>query len=69
MPEMIFLNLTIKTPGCWSRFGVFIVNFEHISHFFLVFLLLNIRWVLFTVGYQGTCSNLIIETEKNCEIY
>ena len=26
----------------WRRFGVFIVNFEHISHFVLVFLLLNL---------------------------
>ena len=34
----------MKTPE-WSRFGVFIVNFEHISHFFLVFehLTLNIE--------------------------
>ena len=31
-------KLTIKTP----RSGVFIVNFEHISHIFLVFLLLTL---------------------------
>ena len=32
-------KLTIKTPErChWRRFRVFIVNLEHISHFFLVF--------------------------------
>ena len=31
----------IKTPERrqWRRYGVFIINFEHISHFFLVFLL------------------------------
>ena len=27
----------------WRRFGVFIVNFEHISHLFLVFLLLTLN--------------------------
>ena len=33
-------KLTIKTPErChWRGFGVFIVNFEHISHLFLMFL-------------------------------
>ena len=37
-------KLTIKTPErChWRRSGVFIVNFEHISHLFLVFLLLTL---------------------------
>ena len=37
------LKLTIKTPDRrnWRRSGVFIVNFEHISHFALVFLLLT----------------------------
>ena len=38
-------KLTIKTPErCqWRRSGVFIVNFEHISHLFLVFLLLTLN--------------------------
>ena len=27
----------------WHRSGVFVVNFEHISHLFLVFLLLNLN--------------------------
>ena len=27
----------------WRRSGVFIVTFEHISHLFLVFLLLNVN--------------------------
>ena len=37
-------KLTIKTPEppLWSRSGVFIVNFEHISHFVLVLLLLTL---------------------------
>ena len=41
----ICLKLTIKTPEqChWRRSGVFIVNFKHISHFFLVFLLLTLN--------------------------
>ena len=36
-------KLTIKTPEQrqWRRSGVFIVNFEHISHLGLVFLLLT----------------------------
>ena len=38
----ICLKLTIKTPERrhWRRTGVFIVNFERISHLFLVFLLM-----------------------------
>ena len=36
----IFSKLTIKTPERrqWRHSGVFIVNFEHISHLVLVFL-------------------------------
>ena len=44
----ICLKLTIKTPGRlqWRRSAVFIVNFEHIYHLFLVFLLLTLnRWM------------------------
>ena len=38
-------KLTIKTPERrqWRRSGVFIVNFEHISHLALVFLLLTLK--------------------------
>ena len=38
-------KLTIKTPERrkWRHFGVFIVNFEHISQLILVFLLLALR--------------------------
>ena len=41
-------NLAIKTPEQrqWRRSGVFIVNFEHIFHLFLVFLLLLCRFLL-----------------------
>ena len=35
-------KVTIKTPER-RRSGVFIVNFKHISHLFLVFLLLNLN--------------------------
>ena len=40
----IYSKFTIKTPErCqWHRSGVFIVNFEHISHLALVFLLLTL---------------------------
>ena len=38
-------NLTLKTPERrhWRHSGVFIVNFEHISHIVLVFLLLTLN--------------------------
>ena len=38
-------KLTINTPERrhWRRSGVFIVNFEHISHLVLVFLLLTLN--------------------------
>ena len=38
-------KLTRKTPERrhWRRSGVFIVNFEHISHLALVFLLLTLN--------------------------
>ena len=41
-------KLTIKTPErChWRHSGVFIINFEHISHFVLVFLLLTLNMLL-----------------------
>ena len=37
-------TLIIKTPERrhWRQFGVFIVNFEHISHLVLLFLLLTL---------------------------
>ena len=37
-------KLTIMSPErrYWRRYGVFIVNFEHVSHLVLVFLLLNL---------------------------
>ena len=40
----ICLKLTIKTPERrqWRRFGVYTVNFEHILHLILVFLLLTL---------------------------
>ena len=47
----IYLKLTIKTSERhhWRRSNVFLVNFEHSSHLFLVFLLLtfekvNVSW-------------------------
>ena len=41
----ICLKLTIKTPERhhWRRSGVFIINFEQISHIDLVFLLLTLN--------------------------
>ena len=31
----------------WTYYGVFIANFEHVSHFFLVFLLLSLNNLMF----------------------
>ena len=41
----ICLELTMKTPERrhWCRSSVFIVNFEHISYLFLLFLLLTLN--------------------------
>ena len=43
-------NLTIKTPEWhhWHRSIVCIVNFEHISHIFLKFLLLTLNKLMLT---------------------
>ena len=36
-------KLTIKTPERHCRSGVFIANFEHMSHLFLMFLMLTLN--------------------------
>ena len=44
-PAITCSKLTIETPErpqAWDRSGVFIVNFEHISHLVLLFLLLTL---------------------------
>ena len=43
--DEIWSKLTIKTPERrnWSSSGVLIVNFEHILHLVLVFLLLTLK--------------------------
>ena len=56
----ICLKLAIKTPERrqWYRSGVFIVNFEHISHLTLVFLLLTLNisgWEYPFSQYQVLC--------------
>ena len=52
-------ELTIKTleRRQWHRYGVFIVNFEHISHLFLKFLLLTLSRLM-PVGLTpvGSCT-------------
>ena len=37
------INVKIPVRRQWGHYGVFIVNFENISHLFLVFLLLNLN--------------------------
>ena len=51
-------KLTIKTPewGQWHRSGVFIVNFEHISDLFLVFLFLTLKKQISPVYIMYACK-------------
>ena len=44
----------MKTPERrqWCRLGVFIVNFEHISHLFIVFLLLTLNKYILIVFFM-----------------
>ena len=49
----------------WRRSGVFIINFEHISHLFLVFLFFDfeqvtVRWILLFVYYKNGILSLLI---------
>ena len=50
-------KLTMKTPD--RRSGVFIVNFEHISHLVLVFLLLTLKMKL-PAGKLSPCNLLLL---------
>ena len=61
--SVITSKLTIKTPerGQWCRSDVFIVNFEHITHLFLEFLLLTMDKKCF-LGFQKD-KNLLKENE------
>ena len=53
-------KLTIKTPERRRRSGVFTVNFEHISHLFLVFLLtLNKQCQLYCVLTSTSCFYVV----------
>ena len=61
----IWSKLTIKTPERhhWRRSGIFIVNFEHISHLFLVFLIVNFKQV--NAGWDKlTVSLVTLITQK-----
>ena len=56
---------TIKTPERrrWRRSSVFIVNFEHISHLFLVFILLTLNKQMLAGLF------LIFYNNKSCDIF
>ena len=59
-------KLTIKTPErrYWHRSDVFIVNFEHISHLVLVFLLLTLNMHLPTGISLQKCLTLLFGSPK-----
>ena len=60
-------KLTVKTPERrqWLRPGVFIVNFEHMSHFLLVFLLLTLNTLLPAVKVKHGVKTSMIELLGN----
>ena len=51
------LKLTTKTPEIrhWWCSAVFIVNFEHISHLFVVILLLTLQLTVFSEEFYRRC--------------
>ena len=68
------LTIKVRKQCRWLDSDIFIVNFEHTSHFFLVFLWLILNIYLFA-GYIGTehncailiawtCSKLTMQTTK-----
>ena len=64
----IFSKLTIKTPEWrqWRRSALFIFNFEHISHFFLVSRLLTLKKYMFArqvFSRPGISSFVLNETK------
>ena len=60
-------KLTIKTPERrqWRRPGVFIVNFEHTLHLFLIFLLLTLSTQLLTGCRQGYSDQVTFMWSRN----
>ena len=67
-------HLPAQSKRQWCRSGVFIVNFEHISHLVLVFLLLTLNMQMptglkflsfvsypyFVKYYESFCSNVMV---------
>ena len=41
--DIYLLKVNNRNSRTWRRSGIFIVNFEHISHLVLVFLLLTLK--------------------------
>ena len=68
-------KVTIRTPerSHWHWFGVFIVNFGHISHVFPMFLLLNLNLQMPTGRLYTQASNnvnfndVLISKNIRCE--
>ena len=59
---MFKVNYETPKRRHWRRFSVFIVNFEHISHLVLVYLLLtyqlNTGWVMWKRLNPSYCTNM-----------
>ena len=68
-------KLTIKTTEC-RRSGVFIVNFERISHLFLVFSIIdieqvNVCWVVYYLhsSFLDPCFGILLSFSKQSTVY
>ena len=57
----------------WRRSSVFIVNFEHISHLFLLFLFLNLSMHLFAysdkIGTERSCKSDGMSLSLQLQLY
>ena len=64
----IYSKLTIKTlkQRHWRRPGVFIVNFEHISHLSLIFLLLPLKISFDSISQPFKSMLMRIKKHVNC---
>ena len=61
-------NWTMKTPERlqWCPFGDFTINFEHISHLFLMFLLLTLdKWTLVESRVIFSCEYMCAQLRRN----
>ena len=78
MPQSLFLNKVLrnfikKETLHWHRSGVFNINFEHIAHIVLVFLLLTEHviagWVFFLSHFRPILSSYIPKSIRKPQFF